>query len=162
LGRALLAVEAARASSVNRHGTVRLVGLRAWLVEFQHVGAVQELHAGSSEPVDAALERRMLGLSSVDNGNATTGRCLPIASVKRPSARVSLMPAAHLLIVLKVAGATTMASGGGSTSGCLYSERTGCPEAASKAGRHELMPLRGHSHISTKGITTLAHIRRRH
>jgi ubiquinone/menaquinone biosynthesis C-methylase UbiE len=29
-------------------------------------------------------------------------------------------------------------------------------------GRHDLMPLRGHSHISTKGITTLAHIRRRH
>jgi hypothetical protein len=45
------------------------------------------------------------------NGNATTGRRLPMASVRRPRARVSLIPAAHLLIVLKVAGATTMASG---------------------------------------------------
>src|SRR5215208_5276256 len=32
----------------------------AWLVEFQHVRTVQELHAGGSEPVDAGLEGRML------------------------------------------------------------------------------------------------------
>ena len=41
------------------------------------------------------------------NGRATTGRRLPMASVRRPRARVSLIPAAHLLIVLKVAGATS-------------------------------------------------------
>ena len=48
---------------------------------------------------------------------------------------VSLIPAAHLLIVLKVGGATTMASDGGTSaaSGCLYSEGTGWPLAASKA-----------------------------
>jgi hypothetical protein len=44
------------------------------------------------------------------NGNATTGRPLPMASVSNPCASVSLMPAAHLLIVLKAAGATTMAA----------------------------------------------------
>ena len=47
--------------------------------------------------------------------------------LSRPSASVSLMPYAHLLIVLNVAGATTIASGGGSTSGSsgrLYSDRT--------------------------------------
>jgi hypothetical protein len=82
---------------------------RAWLVEFQHIGSVEELHAGGSEPVDAALEGRMLSLGGVDECNATIGSRLPMASVNRPSARVSLVPAAHLLIVLKVAGATTAA-----------------------------------------------------
>jgi hypothetical protein len=42
---------------------------------------------------------------------------MPIASQRRPSASVSEMPAAHLLIVLKVAGATMMASGDDSRSG---------------------------------------------
>ena len=77
------------------------------------------------------------------NGKATIGRRFPMASVSSPRARVSLIPAAHLLIVLKVAGATTMASGGGSTSassGCLYSERTGWPVVASRAA--ESMKLR--------------------
>jgi hypothetical protein len=68
-----------------------------------------------------------------------------MASVSSPSARVSLIPAAHLLIVLKVAGATTMASGGGSTaasSGCLYCDRTGWPVAASRAAwSMKLRPL---------------------
>jgi hypothetical protein len=38
-------------------------------------------------------------------------------STIRPSGRVSLIPAAHLLIVLVVAGATISASGAGSASG---------------------------------------------
>src|SRR5688572_23982076 len=38
----------------------------AWLVEFQHIRTVQELHTGGSEPVDADLEGRMLGLGGVD------------------------------------------------------------------------------------------------
>jgi hypothetical protein len=36
----------------------------------------------------------------------TIGRCRPSASLRMPTARLSLMPSAHLLIVLKVAGAT--------------------------------------------------------
>src|SRR5215218_6814041 len=39
-------------------------------------------------------------------GRTRTGSSMPIASQRRPSASVSEMPAAHLLIVLKVAGAT--------------------------------------------------------
>jgi hypothetical protein len=100
----------------------------AWLVEFQHLRTGQELHAGGSKPVDAGLEGRMLGLGGVDERQGHHREALAMASVNSPRARVSLIPAAHLLIVLKVAGATTMASGGGSTSaasGCLYSERTG-------------------------------------
>ncbi len=53
---------------------------------------------------------------------------MPIASVIKPRANLSLIPAAHLLIVLKDAGATMMASGGGRTSGSpgfLYSLWTG-------------------------------------
>src|SRR5829696_5341503 len=38
----------------------------AWLVEFQHVRTVQELHAGGSEPVDADLEGWMRGLGGID------------------------------------------------------------------------------------------------
>ncbi|MDQ1293564.1 MAG: hypothetical protein QG608_1445 [Actinomycetota bacterium] len=65
------------------------------------------------------------------------GMCLPMASVSSPRARVSLMPAAHLLMVLKVAGDTMIAVGGGRASaswGCLYWLRTTCPVSASTAG----------------------------
>ncbi len=54
----------------------------------------------------------------------------PTASLSRPSARVSLMPWTHLLIVLKVAGTTITASRAGrmsGSSGRLYRSRTGCP-----------------------------------
>src|SRR6266568_9476761 len=63
-------------------------------------------------------------------GTATSGSFLPIASTKIPRARVSQMPAAHLLIVFTVAGAMMIASGAGRTSGSsgsLYSLRTGYP-----------------------------------
>ena len=63
-------------------------------------------------------------------GRAATGSRSPIASVIRPRASVSLMPSAHLAIVLEVAGVTSMASAGGSTSGSpgsLYWLLTGCP-----------------------------------
>ncbi len=51
------------------------------------------------------------------NGTAMIGKPVPTTSLSSPSARVSEMPAVSLLIVLKVAGATTNASGGGRTSG---------------------------------------------
>src|SRR5258708_12091451 len=54
-----------------------------------------------------------------------------------PVASVSEMPNAHLLIVLKVAGKTTIASGQGKTSGSsgrLYSLRTGWPVTCSTRG----------------------------
>ncbi|PVE11651.1 hypothetical protein Y717_31280 [Streptomyces scopuliridis RB72] len=50
-------------------------------------------------------------------GRAAVGTPSPYASHRIPRARVSEIPAAHLLIVLKVAGATAMASGGGSGRG---------------------------------------------
>ncbi len=62
------------------------------------------------------------------HGTATTGSLSPKDSTRMPSGNVSQMPAAHLLIVFTVAGATMIASGGGSTSGSpgfLYSLRTG-------------------------------------
>src|SRR5215467_8668572 len=63
-------------------------------------------------------------------GTATIGRPWPIASLSSPSARVSLIPAAHLLMVLKVAGAAANAVAGGKTSGAsgsLKLSRTGWP-----------------------------------
>ncbi len=44
--------------------------------------------------------------ASLRNGIATTGRPLPIASVNKPRASVSLMPAAHL-ITYSVRGVTS-------------------------------------------------------
>jgi hypothetical protein len=70
-------------------------------------------------------------------GIAMIGMPSPIASITRPSARVSARPAAHLLMVLTVAGATMIAEGGGSTSGSpgfLYRVRTGCPVRAARPG----------------------------
>lgn len=61
-------------------------------------------------------------------GSAIVGVTRPMASVMMPRARLSLMPFAHLASVFDVAGATMMASAGGSTSGspgCLYAVRTG-------------------------------------
>ena len=61
----------------------------------------------------------------------------PICSHKIPRASVSVMPCAHLLIVLKVAGATTMALALGMLSGsvgCLYSLRIGWPVSFSSKG----------------------------
>jgi hypothetical protein len=60
----------------------------------------------------------------------TIGRPRPVASLSSPSASVSLIPAAHLLMVLKVAGAAANALAGGKTSGAsgsLKLERTGWP-----------------------------------
>ncbi len=68
-------------------------------------------------------------------GTAMIGRPSPTASFSRPSASVSLMPWASLLTVLKVAGAITNASAGGSTSGSagsLYRVRTGCPVSSTR------------------------------
>jgi hypothetical protein len=42
-------------------------------MELQHIGAIEQLHTGDSEPVDAGLEGRMLGLGSVDE--RLGGRC---------------------------------------------------------------------------------------
>src|SRR5216683_4413312 len=61
----------------------------------------------------------------------------PVYSHKRPSASVSEIPNAHLLMVLKVAGNTTMASARGKTSGSsgrLYWLRTGWPVSCVSRG----------------------------
>ncbi len=58
------------------------------------------------------------------------GLCSPVYSANRPSANVSLMPNAHLLSVLNVAGKTMTASAGGKrsgSSGCLYALRESAP-----------------------------------
>jgi hypothetical protein len=48
----------------------------------------------------------------------TTGIPLPIPSATNPTMYFSVMPSAHWLMVLKVAGASTATSAGGHTSGC--------------------------------------------
>jgi hypothetical protein len=83
----------------------------------QHIGAEQDADTQAAEPLDPLPERGMLALGGVQVGSTTTGRPFPGASHSSPSARVSAIPAAHLLMVLKVAGATMIASGSGSTSG---------------------------------------------
>ena len=71
-----------------------------------------------------------LARAAFGQGTVTIGRPRPIASFSSPSARVSLIPAAHLLIVLNVAGAAAKALAGGRTSGAsgsLKLVRTGWP-----------------------------------
>src|SRR5439155_11872 len=60
----------------------------------------------------------------------------PCPSTSSPSARVSAIPADHLLTVFTVAGATIIACASGSTSGSpgfLKTLRTGCPVCAASA-----------------------------
>src|SRR5262249_52794632 len=77
-------------------------------------------------------------------GTAASGRPSPTASLSSPSASVSLIPWAHLLTVLNVAGAITIASAGGRASGSagsLYSLRTGWPvRSSSAAASRNFMP----------------------
>ena len=90
--------------------------------------AEQDGNASGAQDVDVSGESGMRSLSGVEVGQRGEWSCLPIASVISPSARVSLIPSAHLLIVLEVAGATRMASAAGRTSGSggsLYWLRTG-------------------------------------
>ena len=61
-------------------------------------------------------------------GTVTIGRPRPIASLSSPSASVSLIPAAHLLMVLKVAGAAANALAGGKISGASGSLKLGEPD----------------------------------
>jgi hypothetical protein len=70
-----------------------------------------------AEPLNGLPERGMLALGGIEVGKYHHGQALPVASHNSPSARVSAIPAAHLLMVLKVAGATMIASGSGSRSG---------------------------------------------
>src|SRR5690348_1832255 len=63
-------------------------------------------------------------------GAAVTGACRPRLSLRMPSASVSLMPAAHLHILLNVSGAARRASASGSGSGSngvRGATRTECP-----------------------------------
>ncbi len=69
-----------------------------------------------------------MAMAAFTYGKTTVGMPIPYASHRIPSARVSAMPAAHLLIVLNVAGATAMASAGGSgrgSPGLRQAERIG-------------------------------------
>ena len=60
-----------------------------------------------AQPRDGSRRNAGCGaMAALVNGTATIGRPLPCPSTSRPRARVSAMPAAHLLIVLTVAGAT--------------------------------------------------------
>ncbi len=90
--------------------------------------------------------------SAVDqNGITTTGtpRCTPSAG--RPSATVSVIPAAHLHALVVVSGATSIASAFGSASrscGSLYCERTGWPVSSSSSA------LRGAHQRAAEGVRT--------
>src|SRR5579872_258650 len=95
----------------------------------------------------AARLRRNAGWrasGALGHGTAAIGRSRPSASQSRPRASVSLIPSAHLFTVLKLAGATTNASAGGSTSGSsapLYWLRTGWPvSSVSREVSRNFMP----------------------
>src|SRR5215831_3644928 len=87
----------------------------------------------SPQPRSVATLRPNAGCrarAAFGHGTVTIGRPRPIASLSSPSASVSLIPAAHLLMVLKVAGAAANALAGGRTSGAsgsLKLVRTGWP-----------------------------------
>jgi hypothetical protein len=53
------------ASSVNRWEESDSLASGAWLVQFWHIGSIQQPNADRSESVDAALEGRMLSLSGI-------------------------------------------------------------------------------------------------
>ena len=86
----------------------------------ERVGVRVEQHRTPFSRRNATLRANARCLASVMFGLGTAAIGCPAASpsLSSPRARVSLMPFAHLLIVLNVAGATTNASGGnGRTSG---------------------------------------------
>src|SRR2546425_13336711 len=68
-------------------------------------------------------------------GAMTTGRSTPNNSVRRPRATESAMPAANLLTVLIVAGATrTISAGGQGGGGVSEGRRNGCATTKGTAG----------------------------
>jgi hypothetical protein len=94
-------------------------GARVVAVVWQRValGLEQHLGAAVAQEPEASGERRVVGEVGVGLGTMVIGRAAPSVSLSGPRARVSDMPAASLLSVLKVRGATVRASGGGRTSG---------------------------------------------
>jgi hypothetical protein len=72
------------------------------------------------EQTQAARKRRVVSQITII-GIARMGTLSAVYSQSKPTARVSVMPNAHLLSVLKVAGYTSNASAGGKTSGSLWS-----------------------------------------
>ena len=76
-----------------------------------------------------SLNGARLARAEFTKGKATTRILRPGASARMPRAYVSLMPLAHLLMVLYVAGATMIASARGDlgSPGLRYSLRTGLP-----------------------------------
>ena len=86
-------------------------------------------------------------------GTTAVGTPYPYSSINRPRTRVSVIPAAHLLTVLTVAGATIIASASGSTSfvaGTLVVAGDRLPGLRLQGGRvDELAPVRGgdHAHL---------------
>jgi hypothetical protein len=89
------------------------------------VPVIYDLDSVLAELSQAALERRMAVETrfAATQGTATIGIRRPVYSQSSPTASVSVMPSAHLLSVLKVAGKATTASARGRTSGssgCLY------------------------------------------
>ena len=81
------------------------------------VGRVEERDSGAAQGGQAGAQAGWRASGSLAMGTATIGTGSPRASLIRPRARLSLIPAAHLLIMSKVAGTTAMACAGGSTSG---------------------------------------------
>ncbi len=100
------------------------------LVGLTDVVPNEDTYAPAGKLVECLGDPGKLNWARLLNGMATTGRPLPTASTTRPSGSVSEIPAAHLAIVLQVAGATIIASADGRSSdvlGSLYAERTVWP-----------------------------------
>lgn len=85
--------------------------------------AEQHVHACLAQGFDVPLECGVAGLCGVEAGESDDRLSQSDGLGDQPRARVSAVPAAHLFNVLKVAGATRMASGAGSSSGCEGSSK---------------------------------------
>jgi hypothetical protein len=83
----------------------------------EHIRAEQYADTGCAKVVDAFGQSGMLGLGGVQVWQDHNSQALPNRLTEQPKRQGVGDPAAHLLRVLNVAGATTIASGSGSTSG---------------------------------------------
>jgi hypothetical protein len=82
----------------------------ATAMQRQHVRAGQYAGTQLAKPLDAFAERRMRGLRASRCGGTTRAGPTPWIT-QQPERQVSAIPAGQLLMVLKVAGATAIASG---------------------------------------------------
>jgi hypothetical protein len=82
------------------------------MADGDRVLALKNRRAGLLKPPDVRAIRRVCGEAALEYIATTIGTSTPSSSLSRPRGSVSLMPAAHWLTVLNVAGATSTAFAG--------------------------------------------------